>query len=671
MSLLEVRDLNVQFHNGGEKEAVRGLSFHVEAGEIVGIVGESGCGKSTAMRAVMGLLGREAVISCGHFSFEGRKESLPLFRVPEGMAMMFQDPSAYLNPTRKIGGQLIEAVRAREKISRAEAKKRAADLLEMTGIRKPQKRMRQYSFALSGGMQQRVVAAMALAVNPSLIIADEPTTALDVIVQGQIITLLKKMAEETKAAILLVSHDLGVVASLCQRIYVMKDGSVVEAGSAEEIFYAPKEEYTRALVRDARLEGMTAKKPSERKPECPAKDDLPGGSKQDSSPDGPAQNISPEESAQRRCGGEEVLKLKHVTKIYRDERAGALRFGQKDVLRLGQTAPSFQREGVRDISLTIQRGTTFGLIGESGSGKSTLAELITGQKKPDSGEIWYQGRRVDTLGRRERRRILQEIQMVFQDPYASLNPKLTAAEALLEAMRAQTKEARTAKRGEITETEAHKTNIHLETKAKQRERAVRLLEDVGIEAKDADKYPRAFSGGQRQRITIARALISNPQILVCDEAVSALDVSIRAQILELLSSVQRKRNVACLFISHDLNVVKQISQQVGVLYMGNLIETGKTKEICGDPWHPYTKQLLDANPVPDPKRARRKKYAPIRERSQTSAGCPYYGQCGYRMERCGRENPPRYRFGDREVACFLYAQEHRKGSTNLPMTSQI
>ncbi|MCU6746548.1 ABC transporter ATP-binding protein [Faecalicatena acetigenes] len=601
MSLLEVEKLEVQYDKDGMKtEAVKGLSFTIEEGEIVGIVGESGCGKSSAMRALMGLYPETAKVSCKRLYFQGKEEPVCAEKkqVPEGMAMIFQDPFSYLNPTVKIGEQIAQAIRVHEGGRKRQVKQRVCELLDMVGIRNPQKRMRQYPHELSGGMRQRVVTAVALACSPKLIIADEPTTALDVIAQGQMIGLLKKVAKETNVSILLVSHDFAVIASMCERVYVMKEGSFVEEGPTEEVFYNPQNPYTREFLQYIKEPGRKERK--------------------------------------REAEKETLLRLDAVTKLYPDRQAKR---------RIGE-------EGVRDISFTIRAGETFGLIGESGCGKSTLAKLITGQKKPDRGAMYYQMMRADALPKKKRRECLEKIQMVFQDPYASLNPKMTVGKALLEAFSADTRKR--------------------EGLEACRKKVEQMLVCVGLSPQDAGKYPEEFSGGQRQRIGIARALIRDPEILVCDEAVSALDVSIQAQVLRVLEDLQKKMQIACLFISHDLHVIRQISQNVGVMYLGSLVECGQTKDVLSDPWHPYTKELLKANPEPDPKKARRKKYTMLREKKEwTGKGCPYLEQCGYKMERCEKESPPRYQFGNREVACFLYSEEHRKGNKDVPMTAQI
>lgn len=607
MSLLEVQDLNVQFHDRyAGQEAVRHLSFTVCPGEIVGIVGESGSGKSTGMHAILGLLPEKAEVTCKKIIFEEQDITPPKWNdnrmkkqyehkmeAVRGnkIAMVFQDPLTYLNPTVKIGRQIMETIRAHKKCSRREAEERAEELLDMVGIRRGTERLKQYPFELSGGMRQRVVIAIALACEPQLLIADEPTTALDVTVQGQILERLKKIAGETGTAILFVSHDLGVIASICKRVLVMQGGRLIEEGTVEDIFYEPKEPYTQKLLFEAA--GLFK---------------LP----------------------HRFHAKEILLKAEHVSKYYKD--GGGLK-------KNGKT------EAVMDVSLSIGKGESYGLVGESGCGKSTLAGMITGIVKPSGGSILYKG---------SLKRLKHPIQMVFQDPYASLNPRMTVQAALEEPLILNTKD----------------------TSEERKKKVEEILSLAGLSLADAEKYPRSFSGGQRQRIGIARALILEPELLVCDEPVSALDVSIQEQILSLLERIQEKRGISYLFISHDLNVVKRISQRMGVMYAGSLVEAGDTKEIYEDPWHPYTKALLSAVLVPDPSKARRKKGVLKTEEKKVDIplekGCSFAGRCGYALASCFTEKPGHYRFDNREIACFLYAQEYAgRRVGNVRMTSQI
>lgn len=603
MSVLEVRNLNVQYHTEqGVCQAVCGVSFSVEKGEIAGIVGESGSGKSTAMRAVMGLLKRNARVTADEIRVSGESP-----RPGRNIAMIFQDSLSCLNPSVRIGRQIAETVRVREGCTWREAKKRALELLDLVGIRQPRIRMRQYPFELSGGMRQRVVIAIALACRPDLIIADEPTTALDAAVQAQILLLLRRIVRETGTSLLLVSHDLGVIASMCSSVYVMHSGEIVESGCAEDIFYAPREDYTRELLESAAGRTKDMRRPlSEERPQADREETL--------------------------------VSLEHVTREYDSH------------------------EGVRDISLTLEAGKTYALVGESGSGKTTLARILSGILKPDSGSVLYRGREAEGSA------CTGKIQMVFQDPAASLNPCLTAGQTLEEALRAADRSG--------VERETTRKMSPGEKKQIRRDRAAAMLEQVGLSAEDMGKYPGSFSGGQRQRIAIARALITGPELLICDEALSSLDAMTGSRILELLLGFQRERGISILFISHDLHMVRRVSSRVGVLYGGRLVESGRTKEVCSDPWHPYTRQLLDAVPEADPVRARKIRTSYVQEQDRgekkDGCGCPFAGRCGYAMDCCFEETPGNYIFGSRMVSCFLYSQEHsgRRGE-GYTMTSQI
>lgn len=614
MSVLYVEDLSIQFHDRhANGETVKHVNFHIDQGEIVGIVGESGSGKSTAMQAIMGLLPQKAEIKCKDMllagekiippSFEGGKPEKTSQKIYERkmqairgsqVAMIFQDPLTYLNPTVKIEKQVTEAIHAHKKMTRARAKERAIELLDMVGIRNPKERLKQYPFELSGGMCQRVVIAIAIACEPKLLIADEPTTALDVTVQGQILQVLLRIAKETKTAVLIVSHDLGVIASVCSRVMVMQSGHMIESGTVEEIFYEPTKQYTRTLIAQASDLGNLAK----------------------------PRDLSGTETP--------LLSLRNVTKRYP-----------------GKTSQSrtISTEAVKAVSLDIYKGETYGLVGESGCGKTTLASMITGVQVPTSGILEYGGRTLVGMKR--------HIQMVFQNPYASLNPRRTIGETLEEPLLLNTED-----------------NVE-----KRREKMIKMMGLVGLLTEDLNKYPQAFSGGQRQRIGIARALMLQPELIVCDEPVSALDLSIQEQILRLLEEIQSQFNLSYLFISHDLNVVKRISQRMGVMYAGSIVEEGNTQDVYEEPWHPYTKTLLSAMLTSDPRKARKRRgMAMTSEQRQEDEkkGCPFVTRCGYAMACCEKRCPEMYLFHNRKVACFLYSNEHTGNrSSQYKMTSQI
>ena len=577
MKVLDVQNLNVQYHTEkGNFDAVSALSLSIEEGKITGLVGRSGCGKSTAVRAIMGISAENAEVEYENLSLDG-EIPVPGYNI----AMIFQDSQNCLNPSVKIGKQIAETVKNRRKCTRKEADKRALELLDLVGIRNPTLRMKQYPFELSGGMRQRVVIAIALACDPRLIVADEPTTALDGAVQAQILGLLRKVVRETKTALLLVSHDLGVIASLCSRVYVMEKGQVVESGTAEEIFYSPEQEYTKQLIKNAGKMHFRTEKEKVKK--------------------------------------EILLRTEHLTKEYHT------------------------KEGVRDLSFELYKGETFALVGESGSGKTTLARVLSGILKSDSGMIDDRSK--------------NRAQMVFQDPYGALNPCLTVGQAMEEAIRKTVPDPRL-----------------------RRQKAEDTLRLSGLRETVRNRYPRELSGGERQRAGIARALVCDPELLICDEAFSSLDASTRDGLLELFGTLQREQALTCLFISHDMKAVARISGRMGVLFRGELVETGRTRSVCTDPWHPYTKQLLLSMPAPDPLRAGRKKGILFREKSTelpgrdggAHRGCPFAENCLYAMDCCREETPDSYVFGERTVKCFLYSEEHSgRRAEGYKMTSQI
>lgn len=589
MNVLDVKALRVRYETGGgAEEVIKDISFTVRKGEIAGLVGESGSGKSTAMLAVTGLLGGRGKVQAQRIEVCGSKP------VPgRNVAMIFQDTLSCLNPSVTVGRQLAETVRARRGCGRKEAREQSEELLEMVGIRNPSVRMRQYPFELSGGMRQRVVIAAALACEPELIIADEPTTALDAVVQAQILLLLKRIVRETGTSLLLVSHDMGVTAAMCSRVYVMHGGRIVESGTVEDVFYSPQDAYTGKLLDDARGRYKRRK----------------------ASPD------------------EVLLEMKGVSKTFD---AG---------------------EGVHDLSLKIHRGEIFALVGESGSGKTTVARILTGMRKEDAGTLSYQG---ETLDKRRRMDAFKgRVQMVFQEPYASLNPALTVRQTLSEAL---------AGGGNDGGKHREKTDARQDS---AEDKIKKMLELTGLSSGDAGRYPRELSGGQRQRLGIARALIVEPDLLVCDEALSSLDATTREQILGLLFSIQERIGFACLFISHDIHLVRRVSDRIAVMYGGHIVETGPTKKVCSDPWHPYTKQLVESVPEPDPLRASKIRAYPAKDDALLRpGGCPFAGRCGYASERCEKTMPEARAFDTREISCLLYAETGRR-EKNYRMISQI
>ncbi|GIO35567.1 glutathione ABC transporter ATP-binding protein [Paenibacillus antibioticophila] len=533
--LLRVDGLSVSFYGrDSEVQAVRDVSFEVRAGETLGIVGESGSGKSVTARSIMGLLpSPPAMVKEGRIMFRGESLTDKSDREMEqvrgrDIGMIFQDPMSSLNPTMRVGPQIEEGLIRHRSLSRSEARKEAVKMLEMVGIRDSELRYNQYPHEFSGGMRQRVMIAIAMACNPSLLIADEPTTSLDVTIQAQILDEMKKLQQELGTAIVLITHDLGVVAGFCDRVIVMKEGEIVESGTTAELFASPQHPYTRRLL-DA-LPRLDAPKAARQ-----------GGRQQ------------PE--------GEPPLLQVHALKQYFD-------MGRGRVLK-----------AVDNISFQLNAGETLGIVGESGSGKSTMGRSILRLNEWTGGEVLFKGIPLKYLNRSEMKTMRRHMGIIFQDPYASLNPRMRIADIIGESL-----------------------NVHGMAKGKrERQRRVEeLLELVGLEPSHAMRYPHEFSGGQRQRIGIARTLAVEPELIVCDEPLSALDVSIQAQIVKLLEDLQQRLGLTYLFIAHDLAVVKQISDRVAVMYKGRMVELADSEELYANPLHEYTRSLLSAVPVPDP-----------------------------------------------------------------------
>lgn len=531
MALLSVEHLRVCFHSReGVAVAVDDVSFSVEAGQVLGIVGESGSGKSVACYSLLGLVptppGR---IENGRALFEGRDllamtekqlRQIRGFRI----SMIFQDPMTSLNPYMRIGDQLVEPLHRHHKVSRREARERAVAMLEEVGIKEARKRIDSYPHEFSGGMRQRVMIAMALIAEPDLLIADEPTTALDVTVQAQILQLIKRLQRSYNLTVVFISHDLGVVADMADHILVMKDGQVVERGAPDKIFHASEHPYTQKLI---------AAIPTSGKPVASVAE----------------------------LSGEALLQVRQLYTVFPLHGGGL--FKRREYL-----------EAVKRVDLSIRKGEILGLVGESGSGKSTLGRSIMRLVDSQSGEILLEGRDLRLLSDRALKEARRDFQMIFQDPYASLNPRMTVFDALAEPLL-----------------------VHgLATRKTVKEKVNQLMDDVGLDRRAVRKYPHEFSGGQRQRIAIARALALEPKLVIADEPVSALDVTIQAQILKLLLDLAQRHNLTMLFISHDLAVVRYLCDRVAVMQAGEIVETAETEALFANPQHPYTQKLLSAIP---------------------------------------------------------------------------
>ena len=535
--IVSVRNLVVEFPlRRGLFTAVNGVSFDIMPGEILGVVGESGAGKSMTGSAIIGLIDRPGRIASGEVYLSGQRiDNLPADEMAKlrgkRIGMVFQDPLTSLNPLYTIGEQLIETIRRHLPMNEAQARQRAIDLLAEAGIPSPETRIDSYPHQFSGGMRQRVVIALALSAEPDLIIADEPTSALDVSVQAQIIRVLKQLCESRGAAVMLVTHDMGVIAETATRMIVMNKGKIVETGSVGDIIKRPQEEYTINLINS-----IPSIKDETRRHDVP-----------------PA--ATP------------LVQVKNLTRDF------DLSPGMLDRMLKGSKRTVVK--AVQDVSFNIRKGSTYGLVGESGSGKSTCARMLVGLIKPTSGQVLLEGDDIwaGGSGTQQRR---QRVQMIFQDPYASLNPRWRVGDIIAEPMRALKLVA---------------------NKREAEERVADLLEKVRLDPISMRKFPHEFSGGQRQRIAIARALSSQPEFIVCDEPTSALDVSVQAQVLDLMRSLQDEYGLTYLLISHNLAVVRQMADDVGVMSKGVLVEQGQVDDIFDNPQAEYTQMLLNA--VPD------------------------------------------------------------------------
>lgn len=634
--VLEVKDLKVTFPSeDGAVHAVRGVNFSLQNGEVLGIVGESGSGKSVTSMAIMGLLDEAAKVegSIQMYGTEilGRSDAYMSHIRGKVLSMVFQDPLSALTPVYTIGSQLVEALQIHQKMDSKSAEKRAIELLGLVGIPNPEVRFKSFPHEFSGGMRQRVMIAMAIANDPDLIIADEPTTALDVTIQAQILELMKTLQRETGAAVIMITHDLGVVAGMADKVAVMYAGRVVESGPVYDVFYRPHMPYTIGLLgalprpdakSDSALATLDGNPPSMLKvptacpfaPRCPiavaaclngepALEPLPAEVialedarlAEQGSDRGPDADVPHRAACIRQVTiAQNAWHYKDIYPIPRHIDRMAGRRGRRDrenILELTDMVKTFplmkgavfKRQvgtvhAVDGISFRIKSGETMGLVGESGCGKTTTLLEILDLVAPESGKIVVFGKDTGALNKRSRKEIRKDLQVVFQDPMASLDPRMPISQILAEPL---------------------KYNGY--SKAQIDERITELIELVGLERAHLNRYPRHFSGGQRQRIGIARALALEPKLLVLDEPVSALDVSIQAGVINLLDELKAKLGLSYLFVAHDLSVVRHIADRVAVMYLGVIVEKGDVEEVFQAPQHPYTQALLSAIPVPDPR----------------------------------------------------------------------
>ena len=659
-ALLEVNDLSTQIRmRRSTVEAVDRVSFTVGAGETVGLVGESGCGKSMTAMSILKLLPAGGRIVGGSIRLNGvdlTALSEKRMREVRGneVAVVFQDPFTALNPTMSIGNQIAEAVLMHRDVSKAQARERAAEVLDLVGIGKPQERMNAFPHELSGGLRQRVVIGLALACEPKLLIADEPTTALDVTIQAQILGLLDDLKERLKMGMLLITHDLGVIAGRADRVVVMYAGRVVETAETGELFAHRRHPYTAALMESI---------PRIRGDQRGILYSIPGMPPDLTNPPHHCRFAARCRYAQDRCRQEEPELVGNGTNHLQAcffPVGDAVGDARVQVNGLGapngapppsadvQTTPLvvldhvvkefpirhgiLQRrvggvQAVSDVSLEIAPGETFGLAGESGCGKTTLGRLIVGLERPDAGTVSVGGQLISALSGADLRRARRDIQLVFQDPYSSLDPRMRISATLREPLRAQ----------------------HLGTRSEQLARIRELLDEVGLPSRAAQLYPHEFSGGQRQRIGFARALTVAPRLVVADEPVSALDVSIQSQILNLMKRLQGERELTYLVISHDLSVLRYLADRIGIMYLGKLVEYGPSREVYEQPAHPYTAALLEAIPMPDPADVSHTSKTRLKGELPSAAdppsGCRFRTRCPRAQAICAEVEPPMRPYG--------------------------
>ena len=682
--LLAVEGLRVEFATAkGWLAVVEDVGFAVGSGETVGLVGESGSGKTVSALAVMGLLPqRSGRVAAGSVRFEGR--SLTTLSPDEmrqirgnDISMIFQEPMTSLNPAYTVGNQIAETVRLHRHVPRRVAWERAVEMLDVVGIPDPHRRVRDYPHAFSGGMRQRVMIAMALACEPKLLIADEPTTALDVTIQAQVLELMRSLQERLGMAILFVTHDLGVVAEICDRVVVLYAGQVVEQAPVRTVFAHPHHPYSEALLASMPQLAAAGAQLHVIPGQVPRADQLPSGCRfhPRCSYAGPAcisapvpltavtavsavsgvgtATDEPADTALARCIREAELTLSgtrwrppvptppSAPPAVRPPSLLELRGLTKEfpvhsaVLR---RVTGLVR-AVDGVDLTVAPSETVGLVGESGSGKSTLARLALRLIEPTRGEVLLDGQDLVTMSERELRRARRGMQIVFQDPYSSLDPRAT-----------------------ISETVGEPLEVHEGLHGRPRDdRVAALLEQVGLGAHLARRYPHEFSGGQRQRIAVARALALSPRLLICDEPVSSLDVSTQSQVINLLTDLQDQLSLAYLFIAHDLSVVRHISDRIAVMYLGRLVEVGDAEQVYTRPRHPYTEALLSAIPVPDPNEQRRRRrivlQGDVPSPLNPPAGCRFHPRCPYAMDVCARVAPTPFTTADGTmVECHLHTE---------------
>ncbi len=647
-TLLHIKNLKVEFHTEkGIVEAVNNISYTLEKGKTLVVVGESGCGKSVHALSIMGLIpSPPGLVAGGEIFFNGNdllklsKKEMQNVRGNQ-VAMVFQNPMVSLNPVFTVGEQIVEAIQTHTNMNNKGARERAAELLEKVGIPSARQRLDDYPHQFSGGMLQRAMIAMALSCNPHLLIADEPTTALDVTIQAQIIELVKSLQKEFGMAVLWITHDLGVAAGIADQINVMYAGYIVERGSAKEIFENPKHPYT---------QGLLTSLPKMGKDEQYRLISIPGSPPNLLAPPAGCPFAPRCSYAIEKCRRENPrlhdIGDEHLVSCWRMddalEKSSATRLTIAKP-KLTEDTPLLQVDGLKkyfpikrgglfrkhvgdikavdDVSFEIKRGETLGLVGESGSGKTTVGRTLLRLYDATAGKIFFEGQDVNALSDRDMQKLRQRMQLIFQDPYSSLNPRMKVGAIVGEPLLVHTKMSRVERAKRVNE----------------------LLSLVGLDSKMSDRFPHEFSGGQRQRIVIARALSLNPDFLVCDEPIASLDVSIQAQVVNLMEDLQEKLGLAYLFIAHDLSMVRHISNRIAVMYLGKIVELARRDALFEEPLHPYTQALISAVPVPNPKIEKNRQRIFLKgdlpSPANPPSGCNFHTRCPFAKDVCYKVEP--------------------------------
>jgi peptide/nickel transport system ATP-binding protein len=664
---LQVTDLSTHINlSRSVVQPVGNVDLSIERGQTIGLVGESGSGKSMLGLSILQLLPNGGHIIGGSVKL-GERELVGLSDVEmrklrgDDVAMIFQDSQSSLNPTKSIGAQVAEPVRLHRDVNGREARDRALEVLELVGLPRPKERLEDFPHQLSGGLRQRVMIAIALACEPSVLLADEPTTALDVTIQAQILALLDDLKDRLGMATLLVTHDMGVVAGRTNRINVMYAGRIVESAPTDELFRAMRHPYTQGLLGSIPRLDQDPRQPlvtipglppdlTNPPPGCRFAPRCPRATEQcrEAEPpltgddpahlfacwhpvDGPLQRrIDPSLASPAAIRGGSAARLLEIDDVVREYPVTAGAILQRKVGSV---------KAVSGVSLHLDKGETFGLVGESGCGKTTLGKLIVGIEKPDAGRIALEGSELYKLRGGKLRKARRDLQMMFQDPYASLDPRMRVGSILREPLVIQ----------------------DVGNRREQDQRIRQLMEEVGLPINALERYPHEFSGGQRQRIGLARTLVLDPKVIVADEPVSALDVSIRSQVLNLMKRLQAEREMASIVISHDLAVVKYLADRIGVMYLGKLVEMGSGDDIYLRPAHPYTEALIKTIPVPDPSAERAKTDVGIRGELPSPvnppSGCRFRTRCPRAQDLCAAEEPVLRSFGaGHQAACHFPLQ---------------